>query len=138
MKTTRVATAIAGDPREPVARADIFAIDGSEYLVPDESRYEGNKLVESIIRLDQAKRIIHRPQDSRQIKDMELSADIPPDVRPLLAKAVEAVNPTTYGYSVRIRRMENEIDKQIEYKRHLTARDIAELPDKFYRAEESA
>src|SRR5262245_42286436 len=102
MKTTRVATAIDGDPREPIARADIFAIDGNEYLVPDESRYDGNKLVESIIRLDQAKRIVNRPKDSRQIRDMDLSSDIPPDVRTVLAQAVEAVNPSTFGYTVRI------------------------------------
>ena len=102
METARVATAIDGDPREPVARADIFAIGGREYLVPHESRYDGNELVESIIRLDQAKRIISRPKDSRQIQDIELSADIPLDVRAVLAQAVEAVNPTIFGYSVRI------------------------------------
>jgi hypothetical protein len=102
METISVATAIDGDPREPVARADIFAIDGSEYLVPDESRYDGNRLVESIIRLDQARRIVSRPEGSRQIRDMELSADIPPDVRPVLAQAVEAVHPSSFGYSVRI------------------------------------
>jgi hypothetical protein len=102
VRPRRVATAIDGDPREPIARADIFAIGGNEYLVPHESRYDGNKLIESIIRLDQAKRIISRPNGSRQIKDMELSSDIPPAVRAVLAQAVETVNSSTFGYTVRI------------------------------------
>lgn len=96
----RVATAINGNPREPASRGDIFAIGDQEYLVPDQSRYEGGNMVESIIRLDQAQRIVKRPQGSRQISDMELSSDVSAFARVVLEKAVEEFNPTTHGYTV--------------------------------------
>jgi hypothetical protein len=98
----RVATAIDGDPREPIARADIFAIGDHEYLVPDESRYENGKLVESTVRLDQAKLVIDRPNGTRQIRDMKLSDCIPASVLSVLTEAVETCNPSSFVYAVHI------------------------------------
>lgn len=98
----RIGTAIDGNPREHTVQADIFVVGGQEYLVPDESRFKGTELVESIVRLDQAQRILSRPPGSRQMRDMTLSTDVPDSVREVLAKAVEEYNPSTHSYAVTI------------------------------------
>lgn len=74
---------------------DIFAVGEDEYLLPTENKWKEEHVIETKLRLDQAKKIEERPIDketgtpTRKIPEMTLSNDISPEARESLLNVLQ-------------------------------------------------
>lgn len=93
-----VSAAFDEDPRK--ADKMIYAVGDEEYLIPVTHLWVNSTLTHSEVRLDQVLHITDRPQKTRRIPQMALSAKVGAEVRAALAEALAQWFRPQPGYDV--------------------------------------
>lgn len=95
-----VGAAYEGHPTQEKALVYVFA--GKEYLVPVMNAWEGNRVIESTVRLDLAERVVSRPRATSRISEMLRSRKISHEARVAILNGIYAWFLPEQGYKVNI------------------------------------
>lgn len=95
-----VGAAYEGHPTQE--KALVYVFGGQEYLVPFTNAWDGNRVTESIVRLDLVERVVSRPRATSRISEMLRSRKIPPEARIAILNGVHAWFVPDKSYAVRI------------------------------------
>ncbi|MGE0108571.1 MAG: hypothetical protein AB7S81_02230 [Bdellovibrionales bacterium] len=95
-----IGAAYIGKPTQE--KALVYAFAGKEYLVPVRHKWDGTKVIESLIRLDLAERVVSRPNGTSCITKMNRSKEISDQAKAALIKGVKAWFLLEKGYMFQI------------------------------------
>jgi len=95
-----VGAAYEGSPIQEKALVYVYA--GKEYLVPVTNAWDGNRVTESVVRLDLAERVVSRPRATSKISEMLRSRKISHEARVAILNGIHAWFLPEQNYTIRI------------------------------------